>query len=398
MIFSMKKRIFIAMHYMELGGAETSLIGLLHSFDYSKYEVDLFLYAHRGELMKFIPKDVNLLPEIRKYALLEVPLILVLKKGYLDILFARLLAKFRFKRYLKRKKLKSSSSIFQFVEDSVIHFLPSINNKVYDLAISYQSPHRIVLEKVRAKKKLAWIHTDYSVIDINVEQEESVWGKYDRILSISEDVTLSFLQKFPRLQKKIVVMENVLSEKLIRERAKENIVFSKKGISLLSIGRFSYPKNFDNVPNICRLIRDAGINIYWYIIGYGGDESLIRQRIAEEGMEEYVIMLGKKDNPYPYILQCDVYVQPSRYEGKSIAVREAQILGKPVVITNYPTASSQINNNVDGIIVPLENEGCAQGIAQFLKNKDLINKIISYLKKNNFSSEDELSTLYNLID
>lgn len=394
----MKKRIFIAMHYMELGGAETSLIGLLHSFDYSKYEVDLFLYAHRGELMKFIPKDVNLLPEIRKYALLEVPLILVLKKGYLDILFARLLAKFRFKRYLKRKKLKSSSSIFQFVEDSVIHFLPSINNKVYDLAISYQSPHRIVLEKVRAKKKLAWIHTDYSVIDINVEQEESVWGKYDRILSISEDVTLSFLQKFPRLQKKIVVMENVLSEKLIRERAKENIVFSKKGISLLSIGRFSYPKNFDNVPNICRLIRDAGINIYWYIIGYGGDESLIRQRIAEEGMEEYVIMLGKKDNPYPYILQCDVYVQPSRYEGKSIAVREAQILGKPVVITNYPTASSQINNNVDGIIVPLENEGCAQGIAQFLKNKDLINKIISYLKKNNFSSEDELSTLYNLID
>ena len=394
----MKKKVFIAMHYMELGGAETSLIGLLHSFDYSKYEVDLFLYAHRGELMKFIPRDVNLLPEVRKYALLEVPLILVLKKGYFDILFARLLAKFRFKRYLKRKKLKSSSSIFQYVEDSVIHLLPSINNKMYDLAISYQSPHRIVLEKVRAQKKLAWIHTDYSVIDINVEQEEPVWGKYDRILSISEDVTLSFLQKFPRLQKKIVVMENVLSEKLIRERAKENIVFSKKGISLLSIGRFSYPKNFDNVPSICRLIRDAGINIYWYIIGYGGDESLIRQRIAEEGMEEYVIMLGKKDNPYPYILQCDVYVQPSRYEGKSIAVREAQILGKPVVITNYPTASSQINNNVDGIIVPLENEGCAQGIAQFLKNKDLINKIISYLKKNNFSSEDELSTLYNLID
>lgn len=394
----MKKKVFIAMHYMELGGAETSLIGLLHSFDYSKYEVDLFLYAHRGELIKFIPKDVNLLPEIRKYALLEVPLILVLKKGYLDILFARLIAKFRFKRYLKRKKLKSSSSIFQYVEDSVIHFLPSINNKVYDLAISYQSPHRIVLEKVRAQKKLAWIHTDYSVVDINVEQEKSVWGKYDRILSISEDVTQSFLQNFPQLQKKIVLMENVLSGKLIRERAKENIVFSKKGISLLSIGRFSYQKNFDNVPNICRLIRDAGINIYWYIIGYGGDESLIRQRIAEEGMEEYVIILGKKDNPYPYILQCDIYVQPSKYEGKSIAVREAQILGKPVVITNYPTASSQINNNIDGIIVPLDNEGCAQGITDFLMNKDRINKIISNLKNNSFSNESEINTLYNLID
>lgn len=394
----MKKKVFIAMHYMELGGAETSLIGLLHSFDYSKYEVDLFLYAHRGELMEFIPKDVNLLPEIKKYSFIEAPLISTLKKGYFDIFFARLFSKFRYKRYLRNNKLKSSSAIFQYVEDSVIHFLPSINNKVYDLAISYQSPHRIVLEKVRAQKKLAWIHTDYSVVDINVEQEKSVWGKYDRILSISEDVTQSFLQNFPQLQKKIVLMENVLSENLIRERAKENIVFSKKGISLLSIGRFSYQKNFDNVPNICRLIRDAGMNVYWYIIGYGGDESLIRQKITEEGMEEFVIILGKKDNPYPYILQCDVYVQPSRYEGKSIAVREAQILGKPVIITNYPTASSQIHNNVDGIIVPLENEGCAQGITDFLMNKDRKNKIIFNLKNNSFSNESEINTLYNLID
>ena len=393
----MKNRIFIAMHYMELGGAETSLIGLLHSFDYSKYDVDLFLYAHRGELMKLIPKNVNLLPEIKKYSLLEAPLILTLKKGCFDILFARICAKLKYKQYLKRNRLKTSASIFQFVEDATIKFLPSIIDKEYDLAISYQSPHRVIIEKVKAKKKLAWIHTDYDAIDINIKRETEIWSKYDYILSISEDVTKSFLHKFPALSKKIILMENILSANLIKSRAQENISSFKKGISLLSVGRFAYPKNFDNIPQICKRVRELGLDVYWFLIGYGGGESLIRQRIKEEGMEEYVIIIGKKENPYPYIMQCDYYIQPSKYEGKSIAVREAQILGKPVIITNYPTAHSQINDHVDGVIVPLDNEGCANGIVDFIKNKDLVENISLNVKQTNFSNEDEIEKIYKLI-
>lgn len=125
--------------------------------------------------------------------------------------------------------------------------------------------------------------------------------------------------------------------------------------------------------------------MYWYIIGFGSDEQLIRRRIAECGMENRVILLGKKENPYPYIKACDLYVQPSRYEGKCVTVREAQMLGKPIVITNYETAKSQLENGVDGIIVPLDNQKCAEGILNLLKCDGLLDALVSNCRKRDYS-------------
>ena len=168
-------------------------------------------------------------------------------------------------------------------------------------------------------------------------------------------------------------------------------------IKLLSIGRFCEAKNFDNVPNICKRILNKGLNIKWYLIGYGGDEQLIKDKIKEEGMKEHVIMLGKKDNPYPYIKACDYYVQPSRYEGKAVTVREAQILEKPVIITRYATSSSQLDEGIDGVIVPMDNEGCAQGIVDFINNKELQDNIVSYLKEKDYSNSSEIEKIYELM-
>lgn len=397
----MKKRIFISMHYLEIGGAETSLIGLLHSFDYSKYEVDLFLYAHRGELMRYIPKEVHLLPEEKKYAQLEISILEVIKQGSLDIALARLWGKYKYARYAKRNRVTEGSGIFQYVQDAVMSFLPSLKKfGTYDLAISFLTPHRIVLDKVSAKKKIAWIHTDYSTIQVNIEKELSVWSQYDYIASISEEVTKAFLKPFPSLKDKLILIENILSRNLILQRAaEEKISFPKENgrINFLSIGRFSYAKNFDNVPDICKRIREQGLNIYWYIIGYGGDEALIRQKIAEAGMQEYVLLLGKQENPYPYILACDFYMQPSRFEGKSVTVREAQLLCKPVVITNYPTAKSQVTHGKDGFIVPLDNKLCANGIAEVLNNSKAVDSCIQNLRVNDFSNRREIMKIERLV-
>ena len=169
-------------------------------------------------------------------------------------------------------------------------------------------------------------------------------------------------------------------------------------VNLLSIGRFCTAKNYDNVPDIARRIIDGGIpNLKWYIIGYGGDEALIRQKIADAGVGEHVILLGKKENPYPYIKACDIYVQPSRYEGKSVTVREAQMLGKPVAVTAYPTAKSQIRDGVDGIIVPLDNECCAKRLAEFIKDKELQEKLIDNCNNNDFGNEFEVEKIYDLL-
>ncbi len=398
----MKKRIFIAIHYLEIGGAETSLIGLLNAINTEQYDVDLFLYSHRGELLEQVPNTVHLLPEIKKYDVIEKPIKEAIQKGFPDIALARLWAKYQFARYAKKNQLKEGSAILQYVFDAVTPLLPDINPDIeYDWAISFLTPHNIVLNKVKAKKKLAWIHTDYTKISVNVKKEIKVWSQFDHIVSISEDVTRSFLSVFPTLAGKIIEIANILSPRKVREKAlitKVDFRTQNGKVNLLSIGRFSSQKNFDNVPDICRRILQEGCNVYWYIVGYGGDEQLIKEKIKEAGMEEYVILLGKRENPYPFIKECDIYVQPSRFEGNAVTVREAQILYKPVIVTNYPTAHSQIKQGIDGIIVPQDNAGCAHEIAQFIKNKELQQKIVGYLKEHDYGNEKEVQKLYSLMN
>ena len=167
---------------------------------------------------------------------------------------------------------------------------------------------------------------------------------------------------------------------------------------LLSVGRFSEQKNFDNVPDICRRLVADGLDVKWYLIGYGGDEPLIRQKIDENGMQERVIILGKKDNPYPYIRACDLYVQPSRYEGKAVTVREAQFLGRPVVITNYATAGSQLEDGVDGVIVPMDNAGCAAGIAALLREPARMQRLSENCAKRDYTNRTEVGKIYALME
>lgn len=405
----MKPRILFVMHYLEIGGAETALIGLLNAIDYSRYDVDLFLHSHHGEMMQFVPKEVNLLPEIPIYAQIERPMKNVLKDGYARMVAARMMAKMRTRRYIRQHTVKETTAGLQYTADAVTSLLPAINPSVeYELAVSFLQPHNIVRDKVRAKKKACWIHTDYSVVNANVEDELPVWEAFDYVISISDDVTKTFLQAFPSLKKKIVLMENILSPTFVRQRAEEFDAFSElakyamnkddKCSIFLTIGRFTYQKNLENVPEICRkIVRDGALGVRWFIIGYGGDEELIRSKIAEAGMEDYVIILGKKTNPYPYIKACDVYVQPSRYEGKSVTVREAQMLYKPVVVTNYPTASSQIKDGKDGVIVPMDNQGCAEGIVKLIKDSAKQDEIIAYLKTHDYGNELEVEKLYKLI-
>ncbi len=398
-----KNRLFISMHYLELGGAEMSLIGLLQSLDYSKYEVDLFVHRHQGELMRFIPKEVNLLPEIAAYACIESPIKEAMARGQYGVIFGRLKAKIRAWGYKAKDSFKPQYAIFQYVAQEIEPYLPMIEqNGEYDLAISFLQPHNYVLSKVRAKKKACWIHTDYTKVEFDTEAELPIWAAYDHIVSISPDVTKSFLQVFPSLNCKIVEIENILSSEFVRKRAEEkdvSVEMPKKDgrINILSVGRFTDAKNYDNIPDICRRIREKGIDLYWYIIGYGNDV-LIRQKIHKAGMEDYVIILGKRTNPYPYIKACEIYAQPSRYEGKSVTVREAQILCKPVVVTDYPTAKSQVQDGVDGKIVPMNNTGCVEGMVDIIRNKEMQNLIVEYLQTHDYGNESEVEKLYKLIN
>lgn len=398
----MKKNILILMPSMFIGGAERSLIGLLDSIDYTKYDIDLFLNRHKGEFLNLIPEKVNLLPQMDAYTNFDRPIKDVLFSKNFKYGIARLKAKADMRKNVKLGNEHNVWSSLQFISNRLTPLLPNID-KEYDLAINFLGIADVLGQKVKAKKKLAWIHTDYTKLVPNKKLDMDTYSKVDYIVTVSKDCENQFLSVYPMLKDKSLVVENILSEKFIKEQANEKITDDKfeinnDQIKLVSIGRFTDAKNFDNVPQICKYILEKGINVKWYIIGFGGDEALIKQKIKEFDMEQHVVILGKKENPYPYIKECDIYVQPSRYEGKAVAVREAQILNKPVVITNFETSKSQLTDRFDGIIVPMDNEGCAEGICNLIKDKELQQRLIENTKITDYTNKQELEKIYALLE
>ena len=396
------KKILIISHAMEIGGAERALLGLLENIDPAQVSVDLFLLRHEGELLSLIPDYVNVLPPIPAYTVLARPIMQTIREGHLLLSAARLAGKWQAKRFDRKNGLNRSAVAIEYSHKYTKRFMPPIQPDVeYDLVISFLTPHYFGAEKVRAKKRLAWIHTDYSVVQVDTASELAMWSRYDFIASISEAVTEGFLSIFPSLAKKIVLIENILPKTLINRQAEAFTAAEMPedgAVRLLSVGRFSNAKNFDNVPDICRRLLALGCDVRWYLIGYGGEEPLIRQRITEAGMEDRVIILGKKENPYPYIRACDLYVQPSRYEGKAVTVREAQMLGKPVVITRYATSASQLEDGVDGVIVPMDNEGCADGIAAVLRDEALRQRLIENTRARDYTNAKEIEKIYRVME
>ena len=386
------KNVLISSFDMEIGGVERSLISMLDNFDYDNCNVDLMLYSHTGEFMNLLPNKPNLLPESKKYKTFRMSIGQTIKSGNLTIGISRL-----YSRY----KAKNGYIQMQYMWKYSLPFLPKVD-KEYDVAISYLWPHYFIAEKVKAKTKIAWIHTDYSKIDTDIELDLAMWNKFHHIVAVSEDCKKAFLSKYPSLAHKTIVVENITSPSFVKRLADENIddlPTNEDIFKVVSVGRYSEAKGFDNAIKALKILHDRGYdNIKWFIVGYGGDEELYKALIKENGLEESFILLGKKTNPYPYMKNADIYAQPSRYEGKAVTVSEAQILGKPVMLTNYTTAHSQVKDGVDGYITELSIEGIANGIETLYKDKVFRDRLTNNCKSTNYGNSDELNKLYKLMN
>ncbi|TXC92366.1 glycosyltransferase [Metabacillus litoralis] len=395
----MKKNILITVFDMEIGGIERSLINMLESFDYHKYNVDLFICEQKGDLLNQIPKKVNILPEISKYTVFRRPVKECIKEGHMTTSFVRLISRYLAERKARKWNLEEGSGYIQMqlVQKFSSYILPKFKKK-YDVAISYAWPHNIVERNVDADKKIGWIHTDYSKLDIDNNLDLSIWSKFDHIVSISEECTNSFLNKYPSLESKIILLENITAPSFIQKMAQDHISFPDQNFNVLSVGRLSYVKGFDMAIEALKILHNKGFTyIKWYVIGYGGYEKELTDLIVKYNLKSSFILLGKKTNPYPFINACDLYVQSSRYEGKAVTVTEAKILGKPIIITNYPTANGQLIDGVEGIICELSAEGLSESIEMLINNDTIKSNLIKNLQENDYSNIEELNKLYELI-
>ncbi len=395
----MKKLLFI-MPSMFIGGAERSLLSLFEVIDYSRYDVSLFLYRHEGEFLPMIPSRVHLLPEMEQYRTFDVSIQSLLAGRKALFGAARLLSKAALRLHcLASGEKRGVWMSMQYTSAFLQPLLPPIPGE-YDAAVMFLGVADTLIGKVRAKTRLTWCHTDYDTLYPDRRRDLATYSRVDHVICVSPSCREKLIAFYPALRGKCLSMENVLSRPWILASAEEPVLDLPRGdgVTILSVGRFCPAKNFDNVPDVCARLRRMGLDVTWYLLGYGGDEPLIRARIAEAGMEDHVVVLGKRSNPYPYIAACDLYVQPSRYEGNCVTVHEAQVLGRPVVITRYPTSSSQLEEGVDGVIVPMDNEGCAEGIAALLRDPEKMARLSAACRARDYSNADQVKQLYEIVE
>lgn len=391
------------MHYMELGGAERALLGMLYAIDTTKYEVDLFVNQHTGPFMSLIPKNINLLPENPSYASIECPITQSIQRCQFGVVVGRLIAKIKYKRYLRKNNITNDGTATHFVMDNVIRHLPSLKKYGhYDLAISYLDPPHIVQDKVDADVKVEWIHTDFSGKNFHYDEKLTFdrWNRNNFIMSISDSVTDSFISKFPSLKVKIVKMENIIPQKLIIEQSRMYEPEEYKGkeniLKICSVGRIGPAKNFECIPIVAKMLKVNALRFYWHIIG-PGDTDTYNKMATENDVADCVQFLGGRDNPYPYMAGCDIYIQPSRFEGKAVTVQEAQMLAKPVIITRYPTSASQIVDGIDGIICEMDNESIANAIITLAADIIRMAELGANATKMHCGNNEEIKKLLELL-
>jgi len=391
-----KKKLLFAMNNLNCGGAEKSLVSLLQSIDYRRYEVDLFLFKHEGMFMRQLPPEVVLLDEPPHYRIFDMPVRRAVahsvKSRKPGLAVSRLQAGVIFKT--EKNRARCEQRVWKYASRSLAAL-----DKQYDAAIGYleKNPIYFVVEKVKARCKLGFIHTHYDKLEMDGKLDSPYFNALDYIVSVSDECVAALQNRFPQNKHKIVLMENIVSKTAVRLLSKQYALHRGAEKLIVSVGRLHPLKGFDKAVDACEMLVKDGFRIKWIIVGEGGERPLLERKIKEKGLENHFLLAGAKENPYPYIYHCDLYVQTSIYEGRCLTITEAKILKKPIVTTNFSVVYDQIEDGHNGLIVEQDAAAIYEGIKRLLDDEALRGRLIQHLEQEQISTEDEIDKLYQWI-
>lgn len=394
----MKKHVLFINHSLHSGGIEKSLVTLLRLFDYSRYEVDLQLFVDEGLFLQQVPPQVHRLPALFPPTYkqnIRQALPALLKKGHPLLALCRLLVTFAGKA---RGGMGLRLGKMWAVER---HFVRA-NPRPYDAVVAFMEgqPIYYAVSCTQAPVKIGFVHGDYRAMQLDADFDRPYFQQLSALCTVSPGCQTALAQCFPELRQRCHVIYNIISPTVLHEMARGPNPFPDNfaGLRVLTIARLSLQKGLDIAMPAVAKLREEGLNFRWYIIGIGPEEAALRKQAMELGLADTVVFLGEQANPYPFLAACDLYLQPSRFEGKSIAVDEAMALDCPILLTNFSTAADQVESGVDGLIVPMDAQGIAGGLRRLLQDAGLRAQFRRALAGRARGNEQEIEKLYALMD
>lgn len=358
------------------GGSEVALIELINALPEDLYNITLVLLDSDNEYAYRLKKNVNIV----------------------QLTFNNSFAKSLVSMYSFPAKALKKLSVNKWLPyyDCVMNGVKNEFNKTYDIAIDFYGYGSFITaflaRKIKAKKKATWLHDEKIYWLKSVEKYLPI---YDKIFGVSQAVVDAFCRDYPALKNRAAVFYNAIDINDIKDKSEEKpeFLFNRDNFNVLTVGRLTEQKGYDIAICAASILAKRGINFTWYAIGSGRDKGKLKKLVATYNLKEQFIFLGRKDNPYPYMKNCDLYVQPSRHEGYGIAVVEARVLGLPIVVSNIRSNSEQIQDGINGYVTELSAEAVADKIEYLYSNPSQMEKTVKYLKEHPIDFSSELKKL-----
>ena len=399
----MKKVLFV-INTLGCAGAETALIELLKSLDEKEYEISLYVLMGQGEMIDKIPGNVKLLNDHYckesvlskqgKQAMIKTVWRTFWKNGDVFGKFSYIIRTFSAMR--STGKIQPDKILWRVISDGSPRF-----EETYDLAVAYLEGGSTyyVAEHVKAKKKAAFIHIDYESSGYTKAMDRNCFDKIDRIFTVSDEVKKHFLNVYPKYQDKVMVFHNIINQDEIRKKAEEGTGVEEHldGVRLLTVGRLTYQKAYDIAIDAMKMIKDRGYKVRWYILGEGSERPALEKKVKELGLEKEFLMPGAASNPFPYYKQADIYVHATRFEGKSIAIQEAQTLGCAIVASDCNGNREQIIQDEDGLLCQLDPESIAEAVISLAEDKEKRIRLGNAAKEKDIVHKGEIKLLLELM-
>jgi glycosyltransferase involved in cell wall biosynthesis len=388
----MKKTLLFIISNMESGGVSKSMSSLLNTIDTNRYSVDCFILAPQGIFIDSIPKAINIIADERTgllFSKFPQNILPLLKKAYFLDAFIRIFA-----------------AIFMLFNKGIGGWLLSRRiykiKKEYDLVVDYNGQHQLyyMIDRIKATKKATFFHSDYQKWPYYYKMDKIYMPKADHIFTISKKCVKSLIDFFPKEKNKIQLFENISSTESIFKMAGEQITdqLDVNSFNLITIGHVCEAKGAPLALKAAKILKDKGVSFKWYFIGNIDNELFYNNLVLQNNLEQQIIFMGLRSNPYPYIKQADIFVHPSQFEGKSIALDEAKILCKPIVVTNFSTVGDQFTDRLDASICEMNEIQLANKIEELLINPSLRNDYATYLKQHHRDNSDEIEKIYRLLN
>ena len=388
----MRKRVLFIIGCLDSGGVAKSLVTLMNVIDKQKYDIHLLILSSvQGPFVQYLPTDITIHKDERIAGLVDGKdgLIPLISKGHIWLAFCSII------RMLISQFDKAHSGLL------LAKLMPKLDLGEFDVVVDYGGQHLLyyMVDKIRGRKKISYFHNDYSCWDFYYKVDRKYLPLVDYVVVITEVCKKSLICYFPEIEKKVFIVENIVSPKLLQQQAKESINeddFFRDNFVLLTIGHVCNRKGFDFALEAANIMVKRGLKFKWVFIGSYTEEHI--KKVSGMGLSNIMFFYGIRSNPYPYIAKSQILVHPARFESQALVVSEARLLCKPIVVTRFSTVKDILIEGINASVCEMNADSLADKIEELMHDKVLRERYIEYHKSHMIDNSGEVDKLYSMFE